>query len=519
MTCVQHLNREQLLAEIAKRDEDNARLHRENARLEQLLRLMEQKVDGLVRRLFGTSSEKLDPAQLQLLLLELPGIAEGKAGASSLQEADPPRAAVEPRRPRRERWPQDLPVVEEVLEPAEVQADPEQYRLIGAEVSEQLDYEPARFLLRRLIRRKYVRRQQRDQPPVIAPLPETLQERCIAAPGLLAAVIVGKYVDHLPLYRQEDIFRRRHQVHLPRASLARWMGLAADWLAPVYNSIRTEVMAGGYVQVDETPIRYLDPGGGKTKLGYLWTAHAPGGDTFYHWETSRAAACLSNVLSADFRGKVQCDGYAAYPSFARNKQHLELVGCWAHARRRFYEARPHVPLRATWILRQIGHLYQIEKQLRQAGAGPELRAAQRASQAAPILARLHRVLNAWKASGAHLPASSMGQAIDYALGQWDLLGRYLHDGRLEIDNNQVENAIRPTAVGKKNWLFIGHAECGQRGAILFTIVQACRQRGINPFDYLKDVLTQIPHHTNKTVAQLTPENWLKNRQPHAARAA
>ena len=168
MTCVQHLNREQLLAEIAKRDEDNARLHRENARLEQLLRLMEQKVDGLVRRLFGSSSEKLDPAQLQLLLLELPGIAEGKARASSLQEADPPRAAVEPRRTRRERWPQDLPVVEEVLEPDEVQAAPEQYRLIGAEVSEQLDYEPARFLLRRLIRRKYVRRQQRDEPPVLA---------------------------------------------------------------------------------------------------------------------------------------------------------------------------------------------------------------------------------------------------------------------------------------------------------------------------------------------------------------
>ena len=171
------------------------------------------------------------------------------------------------------------------------------------------------------------------------------------------------------------------------------------------------------------------------------------------------------------------------------------------------------------ILRQIGHLYQIEKQLRQAGAGPKLRAAQRASQAAPILARLHRVLHAWKTSGAHLPASSMGQAIDYALGQWDLLGRYLHDGRLEIDNNQVENAIRPTAVGKKNWLFIGHADCGQRGAILFTIVQTCRQRGINPFDYLKDVLTQIPHHTTKTVAQLTTENWLKNRQSHASRAA
>jgi transposase len=218
---------------------------------------------------------------------------------------------------------------------------------------------------------------------------------------------------------------------------------------------------------------------------------------------------------------------------------FELVGCWAHVRRRFYEARPHVPLRATWILRQIGHLYHLEQQLRDSGAGPELRAAHRASQAAPILARLHRVLHAWKTSGAHLPASSMGQAIDYAFGQWDLLGGYLHEGRLEIDTNQVEpersgdslpkaarrasaarqNAIRPTAVGKKNWLFIGHAECGQRGAILFTIVQACRRLGLNPFDYLKDVLTQIPHHTNKTVAQLTPENWLKNRQTPVACAA
>lgn len=513
MTSVEHLSRQQLLAEIAKRDE-------RIAYLEQHLRLMEQKVDGLVRRLFGTSSEKLDPAQLQLLLLELPGAAEGKAGASSLQEADPPQAAVsKPRRARRERWPQDLPVVEEVLEPAEVQAAPEQYRLIGAEVSEQLDYEPARFLLRRLIRRKYVHRQKRQEPPVLAPLPETLQERCMAAPGLLAAVIVGKYVDHLPLHRQEDIFRRRHQLQLPRANLARWMGLAADWLRPIYELIRTQVMAEGYVQVDETPIRYLDPGGGKTKLGYLWTTHAPGGDTFYHWETSRAAACLTNVLSADFRGQVQCDGYAAYPSFARDKPHLELVGCWAHVRRRFYEAQQHVPLRATWILRQIAKLYHLEQQLREGGAGPQLRAAHRASQAAPILARLHRVLRTWKTSGAHLPASSMGQAIDYALGQWDLLGRYLHDGRLEIDNNQVENAIRPTAVGKKNWLFIGHAQCGQRGAILFTIVQACRRLGINPFDYLKDVLTQIPGHTNKTVDQLTPENWLNNRQTLAARAA
>jgi len=510
---VEHLSREQLLAEIKKRDERIAFLERR-------LELMDQKVDALVRRLFGTSSEKLDPNQLQLLLLELPGTAAGKAGASSLQEADPTKHEVERvRRDRRERWPQNLPVVEEVIEPAEVQAAPEAYRLIGAEISEQLDFEPARFLLRRLIRRKYVHRQERLQPPVMAKLPESLQERCRAAPGLLAAVIVGKYVDHLPLYRQESIFRQRHQVALPRASLARWMGLAADWLRPIYESIRTGVMEGGYVQLDETPVRYLDPGGGKTKTGYLWTAHAPGGHTFFHWETSRAAACLSNIVPADFRGKVQCDGYAAYPSFAREKHHIELLGCWAHARRRFYEARENAPLRATWILRQIAHLYHLERQMRESGVGPNLRAAHRASHSNLIVRRIHRVLSAWKTSGAHLPASSMGQAIDYTLGQWELLVRYLHDGRAEIDNNLVENAIRPTAVGKKNWLFIGHAECGQRSAVLFTIVQACRRLDINPFDYLKDVLTRLPHHTTKTVDQLTPNNWLKNRQMPATHAA
>ena len=512
MTSVQHLSRQQLLAEIAKRDE-------RITFLEGRLRLMEQKVDGLVRRLFGASSEKIDPNQLQLLLLELPATEAGKAGASSLQEADLPRDEAEPHRKRGERWPQDLPVVEEVIEPSEVQAAPDQYRFIGAEISEHLDFEPARFLLRRLIRRKYGHRERRQEPPLIALLPQTLQERCTAAPGLLAAVIVGKYVDHLPLYRQEDIFRRRHRVLLPRASLARWMGLAADWLRPIYEVIRAGVMEEGYVQVDETPVRYLDPGVGKTKTGYLWAPHAPGGHTIFHWETSRAAACLSNVLPADFRGKVQCDGYTAYPSFARQRQHIELAGCWAHARRRFYEAREHAPLRATWILRQIGCLYRLEQKMREAGAGPNLREALRASQAVPIVARLHRALTALKNSGAHLPASSMGQAIDYALGQWELLVRYLKDGRVEIDNNLVENAIRPTAVGKKNWLFIGHAECGQRSAVLFTIVEACRRLGINPFDYLKDVLTRLPRHTNKTVAQLTPENWIKNRRRPPAHAA
>ncbi len=309
----------------------------------------------------------------------------GKPDASSaLEEADP-----QPSRrrtsPRQERCPEDLPVVEQVIDPEEVKEAPEQWRCIGSEVSEQLDYEPARFLRRRLVRRKYVSKTSPQDAPVIATLPPTLQERCTVAPGLLAQVIVSKYVDHLPLYRQEQIYWTRHRVWLPRQNLARWMGMVADWLKPIYQCIRTGVMAGGYVQVDETPVRYLAPRNGKTKTGYFWTTSRPGGDAVYQWETSRAATCLDNVLPVDFKGTVQCDGYAAYASFARQKEHIQLAACWAHARRKFYEAREQDPLIAGWLLRQIGHLYRIEGELRRAKSGPQLRAAVRAQQGPPHL--------------------------------------------------------------------------------------------------------------------------------------
>jgi transposase len=337
-------------------------------------------------------------------------------------------------------------VVEQVIDPAEVMAQPEQWRCIGSEVSEQLDYEPARFLRRRLVRRKYVSRQHPLDAPVIAELPPVLQERCTVAPGLLAQIIVSKYVDHLPLYRQEQIYWTRHRVWLPRQNLARWMELASDWLKPIYQCIRTGVMAGGYVQVDETPVGYLEPGHGKTKTGYFWTTSRPGGDAVYQWEISRSASCLDKVLPVDFRGTVQCDGYAAYASFARNKEHIQLAACWAHARRKFYEARDQDPRIANWLLRQIGHLYRIERKLRDNRSGPQLRAAVRAHQARPIYQRLHRVLTRLKMKRRYLPRSGMGLALDYTLNLWTLLGIYLEDGRVEIDQNLCENAIRPTAL-------------------------------------------------------------------------
>jgi transposase len=491
----------QLLEMLKQRDQRIEELQQENA-------LLRQKIDLLIRKVFGASSEKLDPSQLDLFLLTTETMPGKSQASSALEEADPqPSRRHGPR--NQERLPEDLPVVEQVIDPDEVAAQPDQWRCIGQEVSEQLDYEPARFLRRRLVRRKYVSRLNPEDAPVIARLPPMLQERCTVAPGLLAQIIVSKFVDHLPLYRQEQIYWTRHRVWLPRQNLARWMGMVADWLKPIYQCIRTGVMAGGYVQVDETPVRYLVPGNGKTKTGYFWTTSRPGGDVVYQWETSRAATCLDKVLPIDFKGTVQCDGYAAYASFARNKEHIQLAACWAHARRKFYEARDQDPRIANWLLRQIGHLYRIERKLRDNRSRPQLRAAVRAHQGRPIYQRLHRALTRLKIKRRYLPRSGMGLALEYALNNWTLLGVYLEDGRIEIDNNLVENAIRPTALGKKNWLFIGEAEAGNRSAILYTIVECCRRRGLDPYAYMLYVLTRLPSSTNWQIADLTPEAWTR----------
>jgi transposase len=485
-------------------------LEKENA-------LLREKIEALARRLFGVKSEKLDAAQLLFLLQGLDG--PGKAPEPVGAEAPRRSKAPSPPRSRAPRIADHLPVVEEIIVPEPVKAAPEQWRRIGEEISERLDYEPAHFLRRRTVRPKYVRCGLLDAVPIIAPLPPVILERSIVAPGLLAQIVVAKYCDHLPLYRQEAIYWSRHQVWLPRQTMAEWMGLAADWLKPIYEHLRREVLAGGYVQIDETPIRYLAPGHGKTKLGYLWTCKAPQGDVAFHWATSRAATCLEKIIPVNFTGTIQCDGYEAYDCFAKGRgEKIVLAGCLAHVRRKFYEARETAPKVAGWFLQHFRNLYVLENQLRQARAGPRRRAAERANLSRLVLLRLHRALVRLHTARRYLPQSLMGKAIAYALGQWSSLQLFLEDGRLEIDNNLVENAIRPTALGKKNWLFIGEAEAGERGAVIYTIIEACRRRNIDPFAYLREVFTRLPAMTNWQVKEITPEAWAKAQRDDVQRA-
>lgn len=495
-------------------EEDLAAQKSETARLQKENQLLREKIDLLIRKLFGPSSEKHHPDQLELLLEGLATHTPEPPAPSPLFEQE--RTPVKPQRPRREtreRVPEHLPAVEEILVPAEVAADPSKWRRIGEERTELLDCDPARYYRRVYIREKYVSLEDKDAAPLIAPLPPLPQERCIAAPGLLASIAVAKYCDHLPLYRQESILRTRHGIDLPRATLARWMELVAFWLEPIYRHLRNEIFQGGYIQIDETPIKYLDPGNGKTAQGYLWTVHAPKGDVLFHWETSRAASCLETLVPKNFTGILQCDAYAAYASFAAKRPGIELVGCWAHARRNFCNSGEHTPVRSGWMLKQIANLYAIESHLRRTTACPKLREVQRTAQSRPILARIQRALQKMAASGLHLPQSLFAKAIAYTLDNWKELTAYTANGRIEIDNNLVENAIRPTALGKKNWLFIGHADAGQRSAILYTVIESCRRRGIDPHAYLRDVLTRLPGATNKMIPEFTPAAWAKARQP------
>jgi transposase len=479
--------------------------------------LLRQKLDVMARRLFGKRSEELNKDQLQLLFQELltPGPAVGKGSGPEETKAHPPRPTSAPARPRKERTPrlpEHLPVIEEVIVPEPVRAAPQDWRKIGEEVTERLDFEPARFLRRRTVRPKYVRKGDPDTAPVIAELPACILERSIATPALVAQILVAKYCDHLPLYRQESIYRTRHGVELSRQTMTQWVGVAADWLRLIYEAIGAEVLKGSYVQIDETPIRYLAPGHGKTKQGYFWACHRPGAGVVFHWHTSRAATCLEKIIPVDFSGTIQCDGYSGYDAFQKTRAgKIELAGCWAHVRRKFFDALEHTPKEGALVLHLIQSLYRTEEKLRQSRAGPKLRTIQRELESRPIIDRLLRILLHWRAKRRFLPQSTMGKAIAYALGQWESLLVYLSNGLLEIDNNLIENTIRPTAVGKKNWLFIGEADAGHRSALIYTLIASCRQHGIEPFAYLRDVLTRLPSATTSDIPHLTPAAWARSR--------
>jgi transposase len=487
---------------------ENAALKGKVSELQTDLKLAELKIKDLQRRLYGKKSERRvgeEAAEQTQLGIEMPE-------ALTLQEPKeaPAKAVSKPRIPRHP-LPEKLERIETRLEPEE-KLCPEcgkERRVIGEEVTEELDLIPARFVVKRIVRPKMACGCG-CSGVVIAPLPARPIEKGNAGAGLLSQIVLAKYVDHCPLARQSEIFRTRHGVVLPRQRLCDWVEAVATWLKPIYRQMMKELMAGDFLQADETPVKILDPDHpSHIRQGYLWTYSRPGEDVIFVCHPGRGHEHPEQDL-ADFTGWLQCDAYAVYPLLARERakdRPLRLLGCWAHARRKLVEAQPDRPKAVEPALELIRGLYRIEARAREQvpKISPEELAALRQNHAPPILSALKGIFEHWQQT--ELPQGPLGGAARYALNQWDALQHYLKDGRLSIDNNAVEAAIRKPAMGRRNWLFLGHPDAAWRSAVIYSIVGSCRRRGIEPGAYLADLLRRLPAMKTPEEIDLVPARW------------
>ena len=484
-------------------------LYRENQQLLAEITVLRQQLDWFKRQMFGPGkSEKTDRLQA---LLALEGGAAATAPEAPAQTVSYERSSQcrEERATPLEAF-KHVPVAETVvIEPEEVKAQPEAFEKIGEERTFEIDVVPPRIFKREIVLPKYRSRTDRAMPPVLAPAPARAVAGGYASAGLLAWIIVSKYQFHLPLHRLERM-STQWGAPLSRQNMAQWVRIAADWAEPIYKLILLRLRQGGYVQVDETPVKYLDPDepGGGARQGYLWVMSRPGEDVVFDWRLSRRHGELTTLLTDDFKGVLQSDAYDAYASFAQAHKEVTWVGCWAHARRKFFDAHRENPRVVTAMLRLIGRLYRRERDWDTAGISHEQRADERAKpEGLDRTLRAIRTL-ALRTRERALPQSLLGKACSYLLNQWEPLGRHVSLGITKLDNNLVENAIRPSCIGKKNWLFIGHPDAGQRSAILYSLIVSCERRGIDPIAYLRDILSRLPTMTTRDdLAALLPANW------------
>jgi transposase len=454
------------------------------------------------RYLYGRRSEQLDPAQL---VLEFASWAPAQP-PDPAPVAPPPPAPVRPRAGHgRAPLPALLPRrrVEHTVPEAECTCRACGARLvkIGEELSEQLDYQPASLFVTEHVRFTYACRAC-EETVTTAALPAAPIDKGRPGPGLLAQVLTAKYADHIPLNRQGDIFAR-HGVTLARQTLCDWVGAAAEVLAPLYADLKADVLASTVIHTDDTTVPVLDRTRTQTRVGRLWVYVGDGHPAIivYDYTADRSRAGPLAFLG-DFRGYLQADAYAGYDALYATGRVIE-VGCWAHARRYFFDAKASDPGRALPALGFIHDLYAVERAVKDLDA--VARRAQRLEQALPVLTRFRRWLD--EQADAVLPKSPIGEAVGYARAQWTALTRYCEDGRLAIDNNVAERALRKVVTGRKNWLFCGSDVGGERAAIVYSLVATCKAHGIDPWAYLRDVLERIPTHPNRRRAELLPSPW------------
>jgi len=490
----------------AQRREFSATLQEER----RLRMQLEQRVEQLLRRLYGPRAERVDPAQLILFGQDLAAPQPGEAESPAEQEA-PASAAMMKKGHGRKPLPKDLPrkrIVHDV--PAEEKVCAEcgrDKKRIGEEVSEQLEYVPASLCILEHVRPKYACPCCQEHVAV-ADKPAKVIEKGLPGPGLAAHVLTSKYCDHLPLYRQEFMLAR-HGVELSRKTLCGWVLKTADKLGPLVEAMKREALASAVVHTDDTPVRVQGDGKDGPFTGRFWVyvgddAHPY---TVYDYTPSRKRDGPAEFLG-EYKGYLQADAFGGYDGIYTSGDVVE-VACWAHARRKFYDARSTDPNRAHRVLAWIRQLYDVEKDAKKLDA--ERRRALRQEKSKPLFEGTENTkgLKSWldEQQPNVLPKSPIGEAVNYALNNWTALTRYLDDGILDIDNNAADQALRAIASGRKNWLFLGSNRGGRAAAVHYTLIQSAKRHAIDPFAYLRDILLRITTDPPADLRELFPDRW------------
>lgn len=500
--------------------EQNEALARQNEALAHRIEELNQQIAWFHKHVFGKRSEKrgAEESSDQLNLF-----ADEASEEEAVEEENPPPPERKPRKRRSRGLPPNAPRVDVVIDVTEEEKTcaccGAAKHCIGEDITEQLDIIPARVFVRRIHRPKYACRTCRDGVAQ-TPLPEQPIKRGIAAPGFLAYMVVAKYADHIPLCRMEKILGR-NGIDITRSNMSEWAMQLHRLCAPLLALILQRVLESMVIHSDDTTLRVQQPGGG-IKRCYLWTylgdVTAP--YSYYDFREGRSRAGPNEVLS-EYRGYLQADAYTGYEDLYRmtdenGEPRIIEVGCWAHARRYFVQADETGDVRARHAIAEIGKLFAIEKRLREEGEGlaPEewyaRRLKVRRAESIPILDKLF----AWMDERLDvLPQSPLGKALGYALNNRDALKRYTTDGRLAIDNNAAERALRPIAVGRKNWLFAGSRQGGHAAATFFTLIESAKRNGHNPYDYLRDVFTRLPGLPVSQCEELLPDRWTAPADP------